>query len=430
ISNEGSETISSVDLGVTVNNMQIQESYDNLSILPGGSELIDIDASVILERGANTVNLQILKVNGMDADENLCNNIQNIVLEGFTPADKKKILVEEGTGTWCQWCPRGDVFMNLLTERYPDHFVGVAVHNRDPMEVPAWDDGLTGWPGFTGFPSVVMNRESVMDPSAMEPAFVTRVQGSPIAYLTHGAEYDAFTRELIIDITTHFNYDLQGDELKLFVGLTEDNVTGTTSGYNQANAYAGGGSGVMGGYELLPTPVPASQMVYNHVGRYMFTPYAGMEGAYAGQEIKTGSSITHRFTYTIPDQFNHENMHIVSAFVTPPPGVVDNAQSTTIEEAVSEGLTSTIDVEIDNSIEVYPNPLTSVGHIEMDFEEPTDVRMEVTDLTGKRIASRNYGKVSGKQIFPFDGTRLESGIYFLKLFSGDRFTTKRIVIAH
>ncbi|NNF21128.1 MAG: T9SS type A sorting domain-containing protein, partial [Saprospiraceae bacterium] len=152
--------------------------------------------------------------------------------------------------------------------------------------------------------------------------------------------------------------------------------------------------------------------------------------AYAGQEIKTGSSITHRFTYTIPDQFNHENMHIVSAFVTPPPGVVDNAQSTTIEEAVSEGLTSTIDVEIDNSIEVYPNPLTSVGHIEMDFEEPTDVRMEVTDLTGKRIASRNYGKVSGKQIFPFDGTRLESGIYFLKLFSGDRFTTKRIVIAH
>ncbi len=428
VSNTGVDAITSFTIEIETSDGTVNQEFTGVNITAGQSMGVDLDKTINLSSGGNNVKLSLLEVNGQVADENLCNNSQRFVIQGFTPAKDKQVYVEEATGTWCQWCPRGDVFMNLMAERYPDRFVGIAVHNGDPMAVGPWNAGLTGTPGFTGFPSIVVSRESVMDPSAIEQAFVQRVQGTALAYLTHGAEYDENTRELTVAITTHFNFPLTGD-LRLFVGLTEDGVTGTGGGYAQVNAYAGGGAGVMGGYELLPSPVPASQMVYNHVGRYHFTQYGGQIGAYVGETIAAGSTVTHLFNYSIPPDFNHENMHIISAFIIPG-GLVDNANSTTINEAVANGITSTIDVVLDNSIDVYPNPFSSQASIRMNFELPQDVRMEVSDAMGRLVVERNCGTISGDQVFPFDGTSLESGVYYLKLYSKDRFTTKKIVISH
>ena len=54
------------------------------------------------------------------------------------------------------------------------------------------------------------------------------------------------------------------------MALTEDGVRRVmTSGYNQVNAYAGNALGPMGGFESLPNPVPAAQMVYDHVARVL-----------------------------------------------------------------------------------------------------------------------------------------------------------------
>ena len=429
ITNQGTQNITSFKVGIESGILNTTQEYTGINVAPNESYVFNIDETYSVRNGTNNLRLVLLEVNGEENDANLCNNSQGIVLTGFKPTENKKIFVEEATGTWCTWCPRGDVYMNLMTERYPDRFVGIAVHNNDPMMLSGWNAGVTSTNGFTGFPGVIVNRETVVDPSAVEPAFVSRVQGAAFVYLTHGAAYNEATRELTVAVSTHFNFDLTGD-LKLFVGLTEDGVTGTGSGYNQVNAYSGGNNGVMGGYELLPNPVPASQMVYNHVGRYMFTDYDGLSGAYNGENTDKGSIVTHIFTYTIPPEFNHENMHIVSAF-TAPPGVVNNANSTTIEEAVANGLpTSNIDLELDSNIDVYPNPFNNIVNIELNFSTPQEVRMEVNDAVGSLIATRNYGTISGNQIFTFDGTALNSGIYYLKMYSGDKFTTKRVIVSH
>lgn len=69
------------------------------------------------------------------------------------------MLAEEATGTWCTWCPRGAVFMAKMKEDYPDDFIGIAVHNQDPMTLTSYNTGLTNLPGFSGFPSVVVRRQ-------------------------------------------------------------------------------------------------------------------------------------------------------------------------------------------------------------------------------------------------------------------------------
>jgi hypothetical protein len=62
---------------------------------------------------------------------------------------EKNVVIEEGTGTWCGWCPRGAVAMEYMYDTYPTRFIGVAVHNADPMTVTEYDDGanLSGFPG-------------------------------------------------------------------------------------------------------------------------------------------------------------------------------------------------------------------------------------------------------------------------------------------
>ena len=47
---------------------------------------------------------------------------------------KKKILIEEATGTWCLWCPRGEVYAKEIAKTYPDDVILVSVHGNDPME--------------------------------------------------------------------------------------------------------------------------------------------------------------------------------------------------------------------------------------------------------------------------------------------------------
>jgi hypothetical protein len=57
------------------------------------------------------------KVNGKD-DELTCNNTVEASFSAVKPADHRKVLLEEGTGTWCGWCPRGAVFLKAISPAY------------------------------------------------------------------------------------------------------------------------------------------------------------------------------------------------------------------------------------------------------------------------------------------------------------------------
>lgn len=73
---------------------------------------------------------------------------------GFT----KKVVLEEFTGEWCGWCPEGAKIMNDLTAQYPSTFVGVAVHDGDPMEIASINSYLKTLTGVSGYPNGSVDR--------------------------------------------------------------------------------------------------------------------------------------------------------------------------------------------------------------------------------------------------------------------------------
>lgn len=315
--------------------------------------------------------------------------------------------------------------MDLLTERYPDYFVPVAVHNNDPMVVTAYDFSIRAFPGFTGFPNVIVNRSMVTDPSTMEAPFLERVAESTVARLTNGAHWNPDTRELSISVTADFKEDIDGD-YRILAVVTEDSVTGTSSAYAQANAYAGGGNGPMGGYENLPNPVPASMMVYDHVARALLGGFVGKDESLPNQ-VSAGSQETAYFTWTVPDDYDVEQMNIVSVMVRPT-RVAENSEFTTLDEALQNGVTATQDPAIEAAIDLAPNPAVHETQLTVEFEEAQQVRMEIVRSNGQLLRSREYGNLKGKYIFPIPVNDLSPGMYFVRITTREGQAVKKLIV--
>ncbi|MGJ8661949.1 MAG: hypothetical protein ACSHXL_07920, partial [Bacteroidota bacterium] len=256
IVNAGTTAITSFDVTLNYNGSNYTENITGANLASLASTTINF-SSVVLAAGSNAAVATVSNVNGT-TDDVATDNVSQYIINPVVPALGKMVVGEEGTGTWCGWCPRGAVFMDRFENDYDEFWAGIAVHNgsNDPMVCEPYDQGMN----FSSFPGAKIDRiGSGIDPSAMGSPFFSQLQVAPTAWIEVGATFDAVTRELKVS----GNFDFQSaatNQYKVAFVITEDGLSGTTSSWAQSNSYAGGNSGVMGGYELLPSPVPASLM--------------------------------------------------------------------------------------------------------------------------------------------------------------------------
>jgi Secretion system C-terminal sorting domain len=430
ITNNGTETITSIDLTWVAGTNNATETFSGLNIATGESALLESTTPYVIANGTVNIAVNVSNVNGISGDDIPENDLGgSFEISSITPHPDKGVVVEEATGTWCQWCPRGAVYLDLMTKRYPEHFVGIAVHNADPMVLAAYNSGVTSFPGFSGFPSVLFNRVNILDPSEIEDPFQAAVVEAPPARLEVGAIFDDVSRALTVSVGGLFLENI-GAGYKFNAVVIEDEVTGTAANYGQVNAYSGGGAGPMGGYEILPTTVPAAQMVYDHVGRALLGGFGGdansiPDGAVEGQ----GLGFTFN-SYTVPATYDMSQIHIVGMLLNPS-GQIVNAKAVSLDEAVTNGLfvSGTNDVVNNDAISVSPNPFSSVTNVRLNLTTAKDVTMQVFDAVGKLVAERSYGEMVGEQTLPFNGANLTNGMYFIHVRMGDTLATQRVYLS-
>jgi hypothetical protein len=415
--NLGTTAITSFDISVVQNGgTPVKQSVTGVNIASLGTYVANITTPFTLIAGTNTFTATISNVNGAGADGDASDDVASATINVVQAAAGKMLVAEEGTGTWCQWCPRGAVYMDLMTKKYKNYFAGIAIHNNDPMTLTDYDKAFGAL--ITGYPSAMADRVDVIDPSALEDSFMKRIVVAPAGFLVNGAIFDANTRELKISITTTIKQNITGD-YKMACVLTEDSVSGTTAKYNQANAYAGGASGVMGGFELLPNPVPAAKMNYDHVARKLSPSFAGLSNAY-GASANAGQVFTYNFDYTLPAAWDVNQLHIIGMMITPD-GIIENAASATISEATTNGYIPGILVGINSeayapdAIQLVPNPANDFSNISINLKTESAVTVEVYSVDGTLIASKTYGKLIGAYYLPVETQQLSQGMYFVKV---------------
>ncbi len=422
IGNNGLTNITSVDVTWNDGSGDNTETIDGLNIAPFTTASFTHSVPHTLVQGIGNIQVSISNPNGT-TDEDETNNALATDVRGITPAPGRGVVIEEGTGTWCGWCPRGTVLMDAMTAYYPDHFIGIAVHNGDPMNIPGYDSSV----GFTGYPTMSNERTEIFSFGTIadiEDRFFQRIQMTPPATLQSAAEYDAATGMLTITSEAVAQQNVSGN-YRLAVILTEDGVSGVGNGYAQVNYYSGGGNGPMGGYENLPSPVPASQMVYDHVGRMLIGGFNGVVGSLP-TDMVSGERYTWIFDpVSVSPTFNTDNMHVVTLLLNPQ-GQIINASSQTFDEAVNNAIVGTKEVFAHDLAKVFPNPFSDVTNVRLTLTEATNVEMVVFNAMGQLIAEKNYGQLSGDMILPFDGTNLAEGMYYIHIRLDGQLITKKV----
>ena len=429
VKNAGTTAITSFDVELDYNGMQYTENITGVNL----ASLANYDVvftGVNLAAGSNVATATISNING-GSDDNAADNVIVLTVNPVVPAPGKMVVGEEATGTWCQWCPRGAVFMDKFENDFGQFWAGVAVHNGDPMTVPAYDTGIGTLIG--GYPSALVDRGTDVDPSAMSTDFYTRLQVAPTAFITNGANWNSTTRTLDVSISADFQL-AANNNYKIACVLTEDDVTGTGSGWSQSNAYAGGGNGVMGGYESLPNPVPAAQMVYDHVARQIAPSFGGFAGSFPAT-VNVGETHIVNFSFVLPAGWDENEMHIIGMLIAPN-GRIDNAGKATITEAVANGYVNgssagffeTSDEQIDAMFKLYPNPASDFAVVALQLNADSDVSMKLIDMSGKVLASRNYGTMNGISEIMLNTSDLTAGVYLVEVTVNGSKMIKRLIV--
>jgi hypothetical protein len=414
IMNNGSNTITAMDVTWDDGTGPYTDNLTGLSIAAGATYAYS-HATQLNVAAVTAYNLTVSVSLVGDADPS--NDAINHTVSGLAFIPTRYPVIEEGTGTWCGWCPRGAVAMDYMTATYTD-FIGVAVHNGDPMTVTAYDNGA----GFSGFPGMNVNRkylgESVSS-GGMESFYNQTKAEVTIADITiTGANMNMTTRDLQIDVSSLFAADVN-TEHRFACVLVESGITGTSSGYDQANYYAGGGSGVMGGYENLSDPVPAAQMTYDHVGVALIGGYAGQSGSIPASNL-ANSTASYTFNYTVPATVDENNCKVVAMIINSATGEIMNARETNMMVVGVQEISAL------NKWSVYPNPTTGNSFISYDLNAASDVSVEVIGMLGQVVFTQNLGEQFGAQVLNVNLSGLNAGIYMVNLVVDGKTVSKRI----
>lgn len=429
VKNLGLTTISSFDVVLNYGSTELTESVSGVSLNSFDGMTVDFNSPIILGEGSSALIATINNINGLNIDDDTSDDSKTIEVTAVKPADGKMVIAEEGTGTWCGWCPRGTVAMDLMARDFEGFYQGIAIHNGDPMELAVYDQDLD----VSGYPSALVDRGTEIDPGDIKVDFMERILVEPSAFISNGASVDEDS--LNVSLTVDFNLAASGN-WKIACVLTEDNVSGVSSGYSQSNYYSGGDAGDLVGVDGtnwadLPGTVSASNMVYHHVARALSPSFEG----YAGfpNSIESGSTYTFNFKFAIDENWKTEDMHIVGMLIGAD-SKIDNGSSSSIDDAIAAGFVSGTNVlgttklsQFDDVLSIYPNPSTDLVKLSLNIKDAATLELKIINVMGQTVASRNYGNLVGSQILPLNVSEFPAGIYTVEVLVNGSLSTKQFV---
>lgn len=321
------------------------------------------------------ITISVTGVNGA-ADTTPADNTLSTKFISVSQSSPKKVVIEEGTGTWCGYCPRGAVAMHNAENSFPNDFIGIAVHNGDPMTVTEYDAAAN----FSGFPSMNVDRSILDQGVSSDFSQIINERKPMITPVALNATSTLAGRTLTFNASAVFRTNFSNANFRFAAVVIEDEVKGTASGYNQVNYFAGSNT-PMGGYESKPNPVPAADMVYDHVGRMLLGGYAGQAGSIPST-ITDGQVVNYTFTADIPTAYNLDKIKVVLLLLDGTTGEIVNAAG---PFAISTTLGIHTAEKTDNDHALYPNPTKDYFKI----NGKGKVNIKIFDVNGRIILDKD-----------------------------------------
>ena len=255
VENHGAKGVKSIDYSYVYNGQTYTGNADitpALSSVYGVQSQFEVTLPVVAEKNYYPVDITITKVNGCDNEEADNSVTKDICI--FDKVPKHRAVLEEYTGTWCGFCPRGYVGLAAMSRLHPDDFIALSYHNTgddaDPMEVMTGDKFPSN---VSGFPAAWLDRAYQCDAYGGFNSNSTDLEVESAWNAVCGllAEADVDVKASLnadataVDATATVRFPLEMKNARYGVEfvLVGDQLTGNGDGWAQKNYYTNGKCG-------------------------------------------------------------------------------------------------------------------------------------------------------------------------------------------
>ena len=253
----------------------------------------------------------------------------------------RKVVVEDFTGMWCGWCPRGIAAMEYMQKHYPESFIGIAAHDGDVLSTPDYAYVLAK---YRGRPYVLMNRTTRVNSFVPKNELERERDAGADMDVDISAVWDEEKKKISITSTTTFRLDASEGNYALAYVLTEDGIKTTRA---QNNNFAGDMS-LKGVSEEAEFFMNSGQAIYdmtnNHVAIAAKHITNGLEGIVRAPFV-ADKPIVHETSFDNIAQYkkiqNKDNLSVCVLLIDTSNGKIANANKCKIQTANATGIEST-----------------------------------------------------------------------------------------
>lgn len=356
LTNPGESAVTGdVTVTVTCGDESQTETLGGVSLAPGESGQFTLQ-SVITPRNNLTVPYSITISDGTTEAST----------SGRITALVNRVVCEEMTGMWCGYCVRGIVMMEEMNRKYPDTFIGMAVHQGDALSIESYSPVFAF--SSEGLPYMVMmrSRDSRGDPRQISSYYSYIIDRQPSVGVGVTAHTDADTRTVKATASLMFANDFSRLNYRLAWLITENNVCHPgDSEYYQTNNYAGGELGEMGGFENLSKKISGDEMKFQDVPRgFAFDAYDGIENS-VPSDGKALEAIEIPVEFALPDNIDNLSECRLTCLVIDEDGKIVNAARVPLL-GDPDGLTEAVADNSDARFSAVDGGISSAGLAEVE----------------------------------------------------------------
>lgn len=295
-------------------------------------------------------------------------------------------VVEEFTGTWCTYCPRGTAFMDYYADNFTGNdgglkVIGIALHvANDPMMManPAYLNTAAEISKCNGYPAAFFNRQTLSDPSDAQIIRDMENQTSNSRIKINKVDY-ASNSDIKVYYEVENSYSKADMNQRVAIVMVENSVKGENPLYSQSNGLSGFSQQAVTnayGEELWPyfkffseqNPlISYSLMEYDHVARGIWPDYYGQ---LLNDACTAEIPVNKEMTIDMPSQVNiPANTAVIALLIDAESGAIISADEmeakdfTSSPDAVHQISSEPITLALDGKILNISNSSSGVLNI-------------------------------------------------------------------
>lgn len=335
----------------------------------------------------------------------------------FTSYFRRTLLVDKGTGMWCNNCPSGILVLESLKSRYGNSLIAVETHVDDALGQRDMWDKL----GFYAAPYFKLNRNN-STANSNDSKFKKEYEAETSWHVRFaGLEKDGERLNVKVNVMSALGVDNSTDRYRVGWMLTRDyDEQPEGMMFYQSNNMTGP-TGKR--FYYLPSYVSADMVKFHDVtlpSEYAFTGIAGSipDAVEPYSEYSASWSIP---VADCPDDM--KGINVIVYVLDCKTGYIENAATMTLDRWVE--VASTDDIIVDNDMDIY---ISSDGICTVTFGAGCDgdYRLDLFNASGSKLYS--VSDVISDSRHERHRLSLSPGIVIARLNSGNKSLARKFVI--